>query len=377
MLRFFNCARSRGFAAFGLRGRACRRLGGGLGLAFLRGLPGLGALRAGRLRGGLLCGCAHAGGHIGVFGLQARREGCYGALARGVEQGHVCRAGLAFARQQGQRDELLARQRDAQAVIEDQSQTLRELQTTPPAPIPEENPQEIQPTNPPETPEQAQAALQATQAALQAAQIALNQALSERAALPQQQKQDEQCRQTHARQQAQIQARQQAAQRWRALNQLIGSASGDAFRRYAQQYTLDVLLAYANQHLARLAPRYRLQRGLDPWSLCIADGEFADELRSAHSLSGGESFLVSLALALGLASLSSEKVKVESLFIDEGFGSLDADTLQTVMQALDRLQAGGRRIGVISHVHDMAERIGVQIRIQPQGGGQSALTVQG
>lgn len=135
------------------------------------------------------------------------------------------------------------------------------------------------------------------------------------------------------------------------------------------------MLAYANQHLARLAPRYRLQRGLDPLSLCIADGEFADELRSAHSLSGGESFLVSL--ALGLASLSSEKVKVESLFIDEGFGSLDADTLQTVMQALDRLQASGRRIGVISHVHDMAERIGVQIRIQPQGGGQSALTVQG
>lgn len=197
--------------------------------------------------------------------------------------------------------------------------------------------------------------------------------------MQQQQKQDEQCRQTHARQQAQIQARRQAAQRWRALNQLIGSASGDAFRRYAQQYTLDVLLAYANQHLTRLAPRYRLQRGLDPLSLCIADGEFADELRSAHSLSGGESFLVSLALALalGLASLSSEKVKVESLFIDEGFGSLDADTLQTVMQALDRLQAGGRRIGVISHVHDMAERIGVQIRIQPQGGGQSALTVQG
>ena len=337
MLRFFNCARSRGFAAFGLRGRACLRgrLGGGLGLAFLRGLPGLGVLHAGRLRGGLLCGCAHAGGHIGVFGLQARREGCHGALARGVEQGHVCRAGLAFARQQRQRDELLARQRDAQAVIEDQSQTLRELQTTPPAPIPEENPQEIQPTNPPETPEQAQAALQATQ-------TALNQALSERAALQQQQKQDEQCRQTHVRQQAQIQARQQAAQRWRALNQLIGSASGDAFRRYAQQYTLDVLLAYANQHLARLAPRYRLQRGLDPLSLCIADGEFADELRSAHSLSGGESFFVSLALALGLASLSSEKVKVESLFIDEGFGSLDADTLQTVMQALDRLQGGGQ-----------------------------------
>ena len=116
----------RGFAAFGLRGRACLRgrLGGGLGLAFLRGLPGLGALHAGRLRGGLrralargaglrgrlrgglLCGCAHAGGHIGVFGLQARREGCYGALARGVEQGHVCRAGLALARQQGQRQGL-------------------------------------------------------------------------------------------------------------------------------------------------------------------------------------------------------------------------------------------------------------------------------
>jgi exonuclease SbcC len=100
-----------------------------------------------------------------------------------------------------------------------------------------------------------------------------------------------------------------------------------------------------------------------------------DEIRSVHSLSGGESFLVSLALALGLASLSSNRVRVESLFIDEGFGSLDADTLRVAMDALDNLQALGRKVGVISHVQDMTERIGVQIQVRRQSGGQSRIEV--
>jgi exonuclease SbcC len=164
---------------------------------------------------------------------------------------------------------------------------------------------------------------------------------------------------------------------WARLNDMIGSANGSKFRRIAQQYTLDVLLGYANQHLAGLSRRYLLQRLPDSLTLLVVDQDMGDERRSVHSLSGGESFLVSLALALGLASLSSHSVKVESLFIDEGFGSLDADTLNMAMDALDKLQTQGRKVGVISHVHEMAERIGVQIQVQPQSGGQSRLAVIG
>jgi exonuclease SbcC len=100
------------------------------------------------------------------------------------------------------------------------------------------------------------------------------------------------------------------------------------------------------------------------------------EVRGVNSLSGGESFLVSLALALGLASLSSNRVRVESLFIDEGFGSLDSDTLRVAMDALDGLQSMGRKVGVISHVQEMTERIGTRIIVQPAGGGSSSVTVQ-
>ena len=164
---------------------------------------------------------------------------------------------------------------------------------------------------------------------------------------------------------------------WDQLNELIGSADGKKFRNHAQQFTLDVLLGYANHHLADISRRYRLERVQDTLALLVVDQDMGDEVRSVHSLSGGESFLVSLALALGLASLSSNRVRVESLFIDEGFGSLDADTLRVAMDALDHLQAQGRKVGVISHVQEMTERIGVQVQLQRQSGGQSRLQVRG
>ena len=107
------------------------------------------------------------------------------------------------------------------------------------------------------------------------------------------------------------------------------------------------------------------------------DTEMGDELRSVHSLSGGETFLVSLALALGLASMASSKLRIESLFIDEGFGSLDPESLQIAMDALDSLQAQGRKVAVISHVAEMHERIPVQIQVQRQGNGQSGLKIVG
>lgn len=213
------------------------------------------------------------------------------------------------------------------------------------------------------------------QEALTTTRAARDLALQQLGALEQQLREDGARRIAAASKLAELQTRRQQAQCWVELDQLIGAADGSKFKRYAQQYTLEVLLEYANQHLARLAPRYRLRRGLEALSLLIIDSDLGNELRSVHSLSGGETFLVSLALALGLASLSSQRVRVESLFIDEGFGSLDAATLNTAMEALDRLQSEGRRVGVISHVHDMAERIGVQIRVEPMAPGRSRVRV--
>ncbi|MBB6287059.1 MULTISPECIES: AAA family ATPase [unclassified Pseudomonas] len=165
-------------------------------------------------------------------------------------------------------------------------------------------------------------------------------------------------------------------QRWARLNALIGSASGDTFRKIAQAYNLDLLVHHANVQLRQLVRRYRLKRGGSMLGLLVMDTEMGDELRSVHSLSGGETFLVSLALALGLASMASSTLKIESLFIDEGFGSLDPESLQLAMDALDGLQAQGRKVAVISHVQEMHERIPVQIQVKRQGNGLSTLEVK-
>ncbi|MGE6662788.1 AAA family ATPase [Pseudomonas sp. NPDC077408] len=165
------------------------------------------------------------------------------------------------------------------------------------------------------------------------------------------------------------------SQRWGRIAALIGSSDGGAFRKIAQAYNLDLLVQHANVQLRQLARRYRLKRGGSPLGLLVMDTEMGDELRSVHSLSGGETFLVSLALALGLASMTSSKLKIESLFIDEGFGSLDPESLQIAMDALDSLQAQGRKVAVISHVAEMHERIPVQIQVQRQGNGQSGLRI--
>jgi DNA repair protein SbcC/Rad50 len=178
---------------------------------------------------------------------------------------------------------------------------------------------------------------------------------------------------------AEIEKQEESERRWARMGELIGSSDGKKFRNYAQQFTLDVLLGYANAHLNHLARRYQLERidNLNGPSLglMVRDQDMGGELRSVHSLSGGESFLVSLALALGLASLSSNRVRVESLFIDEGFGSLDAETLRVAMDALDGLQSMGRKVGVISHVREMTERIATRILVQPAAGGKSSVAV--
>jgi len=189
-------------------------------------------------------------------------------------------------------------------------------------------------------------------------------------------RQDDERRERNSALQADIAAQDAKTELWRKLDTLIGSGDGKKFRNYAQGFTLEILLGYANRHLADLSRRYRLERVKDSLALMVVDQDMGDEHRSVHSLSGGESFLVSLALALGLASLSSNRVRVESLFIDEGFGSLDADTLRVAMDALDNLQAQGRKVGVISHVQEMTERIGIQVQVRRQAGGQSRVEVK-
>ncbi|MGZ5012981.1 MAG: AAA family ATPase [Methylobacter sp.] len=177
---------------------------------------------------------------------------------------------------------------------------------------------------------------------------------------------------------AELDSQRERWEQWESLNELIGSKNGAKFRTFAQSLTLEALLAHSNRHLEDFAKRYALQRvpGSD-LELQIIDRDMADDVRSVHSLSGGESFLVSLALALGLASLSSNKTQVESLFIDEGFGSLDPETLDIAIASLDTLQALGRKIGVISHVPILVERIGAKVVVEKQGGGRSRVEIVG
>ncbi|MDR2496997.1 MAG: AAA family ATPase [Tannerellaceae bacterium] len=170
-----------------------------------------------------------------------------------------------------------------------------------------------------------------------------------------------------------LEAKSALHENWRKLNSLLGSANGSKFKEIAQGYALDALLAYANKHLKELNRRYVLQRIPGTLALQVIDLEMLGEVRTVHSLSGGESFLLALALALGLSSLSSKRMKIESLFIDEGFGSLDADSLRIALHALENLQTQGRKIGVISHVAEMTGSIAVQIHVRRVANGRSVV----
>jgi len=177
---------------------------------------------------------------------------------------------------------------------------------------------------------------------------------------------------------AQIAQSQQLCDDWGYLNSLIGSSDGAKFRKFAQGLTLDHLVYLANKQLEKLHGRYLLQRKTsDALELQVVDTWQADAVRDTRTLSGGESFLVSLALALALSDLVSDKTRIDSLFLDEGFGTLDADTLDTALDALDSLNASGKTIGVISHVEAMKDRIPVQIKVTKVNGlGVSRLSSQ-
>lgn len=175
---------------------------------------------------------------------------------------------------------------------------------------------------------------------------------------------------------AEIQEEMKEVVVWRRLRELIGSKDGAKFRKFAQSITLRILTNHANKHLGRLNDRYALllQEG-DSLELQIEDYYQAGIRRPLASLSGGESFLASLALALGLSDLAGRSVKIDTLFIDEGFGTLDPETLEVALTALETLRQGNKSIGVISHVGLLKERITTQIVVSKGASGHSTLNV--
>jgi len=175
-----------------------------------------------------------------------------------------------------------------------------------------------------------------------------------------------------------IDAQQRECNRWGILHELIGSADGKKFRNFAQGLTFEMMISHANQQLQKMTDRYLLIRDKDqPLELNVMDSFQAGEIRSTKNLSGGESFIVSLALALGLSQMASNKVRVDSLFLDEGFGTLDEDALDMALETLSGLQQEGKLIGIISHVTSLKERISSQIQVSPIAGGKSTISGPG
>lgn len=197
-------------------------------------------------------------------------------------------------------------------------------------------------------------------------------------ALAEKLRQDEERRKKAEGLSAQIEAQRREYARWARLNEVIGMADGKKFRTFAQGLTLQKLTQLANEHLQRLNGRYIIHKRSDEdLELEIIDTYQADNRRSMNTLSGGESFLVSLALALGLSDLAGRNAQIRSLFIDEGFGTLDDNTLDLAISTLENLQAGGKTIGIISHVKALKERISTQVVVQKRGNGFSSVEVIG
>jgi len=174
--------------------------------------------------------------------------------------------------------------------------------------------------------------------------------------------------------QDQIISQRKECSRWGSLHALIGSADGKKFRNFAQGITFELMVYHANMQLTKMTDRYLLVRDERlPLELNIMDNYQAGEIRSTKNLSGGESFIVSLCLALGLSNMASRNVRVDSLFLDEGFGTLDEDTLETSLEVLSSLHQEGKLIGVISHMSALNNRISTQIRIKPGSSGKSTI----
>lgn len=187
-------------------------------------------------------------------------------------------------------------------------------------------------------------------------------------------KADAEARIRHASLLGTILQQQASTARWADLNTLIGSADGKKFSKFAQGITFEIMLDHANRQLRVMRDRYLLVRdAAQPLALNVVDSFQAGEVRTTANLSGGESFLVSLALALGLSRMASQNVQVDSLFLDEGFGSLDDDALETALTTISSLREEGKLIGIISHVPSIKERVSTQIKVEPVAGGKSRI----
>lgn len=168
---------------------------------------------------------------------------------------------------------------------------------------------------------------------------------------------------------------------WKTMNSLIGDAHGKRFSNFVQDLTLEQLIGYTNLRLQDLSDRYRVDiptaaEADKNDSLKVFDSHQGDARRSINTLSGGETFMVSLAMAFALSDLAAKNVKIESIFIDEGFGTLDPDTLNQAITILEKMQnEGDKSIGVISHVEALKERISTQIRLEKTGAGYSTIQI--
>lgn len=197
-------------------------------------------------------------------------------------------------------------------------------------------------------------------------------------ALDQKLNQDAEQRRRHGSRLREIDAAQRECERWERLHSLIGSGDGKKFRNFAQGLTFELMVAHANRQLQKMSDRYILVRDRsEPLELNVIDNYRAGDIRSTRNLSGGESFIASLALSLGLSSMASRNVRVDSLFLDEGFGTLDEDALETALETLSALQQEGKLIGIISHVPALKERIGIQIQVEAGSAGRSSLSGPG
>lgn len=175
---------------------------------------------------------------------------------------------------------------------------------------------------------------------------------------------------------ADLQAKSTVLALWSELASAIGTTTTDNFRDVAQAYTMRILLDQANYFLRKLSDRYELTCYSNSLAIMVMDKEMGGELRSASSLSGGETFLVSLALALGLAALNDENLNIDMLFIDEGFGTLDGESLEMAVQTLGNMQKFGRKVGIISHVDSLKERIPAQIQVTKRGKAASTVEIK-
>lgn len=171
-----------------------------------------------------------------------------------------------------------------------------------------------------------------------------------------------------------IEQKTQHASEWKALHELIGSSDGKKFRNFAQGLTFNIMISHANEQLKKMSDRYLLLADKEqPLMLNVMDNYQGGDIRTSKNLSGGESFIISLALALGLSNMASHRMQVDSLFLDEGFGTLDDEALDVALDTLTNLQQSGKLIGVISHIQALKDRISRQIQVIPQSGGVSKI----